>query len=242
MDRVTHRSLQLGPWSVGDRPLVVGTLSTRDGLLHAAELPERACHVAEVRLDLIGEDFLGWMGYCEELQAIEVPVLLTLRHQAEGGQWAGVPARRLQMLERALPAISAFDVEVRQPDIEGAARLAADMGMLMVGSYHDFEGTPSSEVLAGWVEDALELGVNVVKIATWVHAPEEEERLHELLASTAEKGRLCVLAMGADAPAARVRLVASGSCLTYGYLDQPVAPGQSHARELWAALGGADAC
>ncbi len=233
-----HRKLQLGPWAVGEQPLVVGTICSRDGLIHAAEAPERVCHLVEVRLDLIGEDFLGWMGYCEELQGVDLPVLLTLRHQDEGGQWAGPSARRLQIIERALPAISAFDVEVRQPDVDGAARIAVEAGKLLVGSYHDFEGTPAADVLAGWVEDACELGVDMVKIATFVREPDDEARLHTLLSETAGRVPLCVLAMGSDANAARIRLVESGSCLTYGYLDQPVAPGQAHARDLWAALGG----
>ena len=47
---------------------------------------------------------------------------------------------------------------------------------------------------------------------------------------------LCVMGMGALGPQTRVEFPKLGSCLTYGYLDAPVAPGQVSARELMRQL------
>jgi len=44
--------------------------------------------------------------------------------------------------------------------------------------------------------------------------------------------------MGPLGPQTRIEFPKLGSCLTYGYLDQPVAPGQVPARELMRQLHG----
>ena len=51
---------------------------------------------------------------------------------------------------------------------------------------------------------------------------------------------LALLGMGSQGPASRVRLPCAGSCLTYGFLDAAVAPGQVAAPELRDRL--AEAC
>jgi 3-dehydroquinate dehydratase type I len=47
---------------------------------------------------------------------------------------------------------------------------------------------------------------------------------------------LCVIGMGARGAATRVEFAKLGSCLTYGYLDAPSAPGQPSAAELVALM------
>ena len=60
---------------------------------------------------------------------------------------------------------------------------------------------------------------------------EDVEILRQLL-----KGRwkvpLCVMGMGEFGAQTRVSLAVAGSCLVYGYLDKPMAPGQMAAAEL----------
>jgi len=46
------------------------------------------------------------------------------------------------------------------------------------------------------------------------------------------KQPLCVIGMGNAWKQTRVSFPKLGSCLTYGYLDQPTAPGQVSAAEL----------
>ena len=47
---------------------------------------------------------------------------------------------------------------------------------------------------------------------------------------------LCVIGMGPDWAHTRVLFPQLGSCLTYGYLDKPTAPGQFSAAELTEKL------
>ncbi len=47
---------------------------------------------------------------------------------------------------------------------------------------------------------------------------------------------LCVIGMGPLGTPTRLSFATAGSCLTYGYLDKPAAPGQWPAKELYAAL------
>jgi len=43
---------------------------------------------------------------------------------------------------------------------------------------------------------------------------------------------LCVIGMGRAWSETRIEFATLGSCLTYGYLDKPAAPGQISAAEL----------
>jgi 3-dehydroquinate dehydratase I len=70
-----------------------------------------------------------------------------------------------------------------------------------------------------------------VKIVTMVHRRADRETLRQLLVAGGGPPR-CVMGMGELAQPTRVEFPVLGSCLTYGYLDRPAAPGQPAAAEL----------
>ena len=97
-------------------------------------------------------------------------------------------------------------------------------------SYHDFEKTPFLDDLSAIISKAATRGL-VVKISTFVAAPSEIKRLQQLLLTDWGVPR-CVIGMGTLGTSTRIGFPAAGSCLTYGYLDVPTAPGQLPARTL----------
>jgi 3-dehydroquinate dehydratase-1 len=112
--------------------------------------------------------------------------------------------------------------------------LAARHQKALIVSCHDFQKTPSADELRQIIRKASNSGT-IVKIATLVQTDADLATLRGLL-SEKWPVRICLLGMGMLGPQTRTLLPKLGSCLTYGFLDAPVAPGQVHARELMQQL------
>jgi 3-dehydroquinate dehydratase I len=202
----------------GSFPQVVGTVAKVETL---ARLPTRDCDIVELRLDLIGID---------ALRPVDQPVIATVRLASEGGQWMKPDADRLPVFERALEICTAVDIELRSPLLENASALAARHQKALIVSYHDFEKTPPLTKLRQVMSQAANYGA-VVKIATLTETEDDLAVLRELFRKKSATA-LCVLGMGPLAARSRKEFPKLGSCFVYGYLDEPVAPGQPAARDL----------
>ncbi|MGD0815712.1 MAG: type I 3-dehydroquinate dehydratase [Verrucomicrobiota bacterium] len=204
-------------------PLVVGVLSSLDGdFLLAGD-------VVEVRLDKTGCP-PDWLEQCKAIEARGKPVLLTVRLRSEGGEWPNDDEGRLQIYEQGLPALSAVDVELSSVICAAVTKQAERLGKVCLVSHHDFAKTPPLAELESIVERAQQNGA-VAKIATMIRSEADVDTLRSLL-SRRGKQPLCVIGMGNAWKQTRVSFPKLGSCLTYGYLDQPTAPGQVSAAEL----------
>jgi len=225
----------------GPRELVVGTVPRVVGTLSSLAQPFPAprqkvpCDVVEVRLDKAGVA-PNWLARCQEIEERGWPVIITLRLRNEGGAWAGGDARRLPIFEKALFELAGVDVEWRSKIAYPVAILAKRKRKVCVISYHDFEKTPPAEELEAIVCEAQELA-SIVKISTRLNGAGDEDVLRALLAEK-WKRPLCVIGMGSKWTHTRVLFPKLGSCLAYGYLDKPTAPGQMSAAELTRQLGG----
>ena len=213
-------------------PQVAGVLSSLpDDFL--ARVKAAGPDLVELRLDQMPSG-VDWLGAGEKIEADNIPVLGTLRLGNEGGAWLDRDDERLPRLSRALEAFSAIDVELASPLAEMLAPLARRLGKALVLSHHNFVETDSFPVLRKIVERAHLLG-GVAKVATMVKTPSDIETLLALLEISAQ-GPVCVIGMGPLAENTRIEFPAKGSCLAYGYLDCPSAPGQPSAEKLIRAL------
>lgn len=215
-------------------PLVVGVVSTPEGLERAASDSSWPCDVIEIRLDLIGEDSCDWPVAALRLTKSGVGTLLTVRHSSEGGRWAGDEQARLDCYIQGLPHVTGVDVEVKSSILADVVSQAKGK-VTVVGSNHHFRGMPESAAMQSVIKEGVAAGVDVVKIAAYAADNFELNRLVSLLKKNTQVP-LCALAMGPMGPESRVSLPMAGSCLTYGYLDKPNAPGQPSAREIRDAL------
>jgi 3-dehydroquinate dehydratase-1 len=161
-------------------------------------------------------------------------VILTVRLAAEGGRWQLADEERASLFAAGLGNLSAIDVELRSPLLPKLARDARAQGTTIIVSHHDFDRTPDYETLSAIVTRAA-THRGVVKIATMIQREEDVATLRQLLARKWPVP-LCVIGMGARGAATRVEFAKLGSCLTYGYLDAPSAPGQPSAAELVALM------
>jgi 3-dehydroquinate dehydratase-1 len=217
-------------------PAVVGTLSSSPEL--PTSDPADLCDIAEVRFDQMPQQ-TDWLARCQAIEARGVPVILTVRHKSEGGNWDGPENERQEIVERALENLAAVDLEFRSSIISTIARRAKELGKICIASYHDFERTPALADLRDVVSRAQEIA-SIVKISTMVREEPDIQVLQELLAGNWSVP-LCVIGMGALGTQTRVSFPTLGSCLTYGYMDKSAAPGQLPASELVRKLRSLDA-
>jgi 3-dehydroquinate dehydratase-1 len=209
--------------AVGLVPRVVGTLST---LTPKVKL---SGDIVEVRLDKLARPS-DWLKRCAALQSAGKPVLLTVRLRAEGGNWEADDETRLEIYKQALQELAAVDVELSSVISRAVGREAARLKKASVISFHDFEKTPLLRELCTIVEKAHKIG-SIAKVSTMIMQASDADVLRSLLGRRWTKP-LCVIGMGKTWSKTRIEFATLGSCLTYGYIDKPTAPGQISAAEL----------
>jgi 3-dehydroquinate dehydratase-1 len=209
--------------AIGPVPRVVGTLST------LAPKGKLCGDIVEVRLDKMARPS-DWLQRCAALQSGGRPVLLTVRLRAEGGSWETDDAQRLDIYQQGLQELAAVDVELSSVISRPVAREAARLKKASVLSFHDFEKTPPLRELCQIVERAHQIG-SIAKVSTMIRRASDVDVLRSLLRRRWDKP-LCVIGMGRAWSQTRIEFATLGSCLTYGYLDKPTAPGQISAAEL----------
>lgn len=211
-------------------PLVVGVVSTPEGLEKTAAADTWPCDVVEIRLDLIGDELCDWPVAALRLTKAGIGTLLTIRHASEGGRWDRDEHARLDAFVQGLPHVTGIDIELAASILPDLMALAKDK-VTVIGSSHHFRVMPQVAELQRIVAQGDEAGVDVVKIAAYAGEKAEVTRLMNLLKNNAERS-ICALAMGPMGADSRVQLPLAGSCLTYGYLDKPNASGQPAAADL----------
>jgi 3-dehydroquinate dehydratase-1 len=209
--------------AVGPAPRVVGTLSS------LARTRKVSSDIIEVRLDKMARP-VDWLRRCAALQSGGKPVLLTVRLRAEGGEWENDDEQRLEIYQEGLRELAAVDVELSSRICRAVAREATRRKKASVISFHNFAETPPLRELCAIVEKAHAIG-SIAKVSTMITRESDVDVLRALLRRRWKKP-LCVIGMGRAWSKTRVLFATLGSCLTYGYLDRPTAPGQMSAAEL----------
>ena len=218
---------------MSSRPLAVGVISQPEMLTSLPEKIYLQCDAGELRLDLLG---LPADSVRAGAQAIPVPVLLTARHPAEGGQGPEDAAGRMTMIEPLLDLASLIDIELRSiGEMKPLIDKARARGIPIVGSFHDFQATPANEVLEGAIGFAENAGIDTVKIATFINTTDDLIRLVNLV-SAKRRLRISAMGMGTWGRVSRLLLAKCGSLLNYGFLGDSNAPGQWPSAQLKALL------
>jgi 3-dehydroquinate dehydratase-1 len=201
------------------RPLTVGVLADAAAVeaWRALDAAQRAqtCDVLELRLDSLPLDASALRQLVAETAQAQA-VLITARHPAEGGQGQLDSAARRQRLESLLSVAQLMDIELQSlGEMKPLIQQAQAAGLGVIGSLHDFQSTPSLEVLEGALRFAQSAGLNAFKVATHLNHPRDLQRLIDLTLL--------------DHPLRRL--------LNYGFIGQANAPGQWPAAQLRQLLG-----
>ncbi len=215
--------LLTAPRSEG-RPLVVGTIHQSESLQVAVRLAPGAVDLLEWRLDALHPPACS--DPARHLPpALPIPMLLTIRHPAEGGHHDWPTAARRMAYEALLPYAALIDVELRSWHLlAGVRAMATERGIPVVASFHDFHDTPPLSLLRKKIRHAFSQGASLVKIASTLRSLGELDRLARLLIETDRP--LAVMGMGPLGQTSRLVLAGLGSRLNYGYLASAQVPGQ----------------
>ena len=221
------------------------------------------CEMAEIRLDrcsLTDKQI-------DELFSADVPLVATCRIsevaasepslQAPGLTPQSIEIKAMQIAERKL--IRAIEAGARYVDVELEAQkqmskrvrqAAHENGTIFIRSYHDFEGTDSSEALKAIIEKCVYHGADMVKIVTTAHSQADADKVlglyewcrtysDERIASLADGG-LIAFCMGEAGRQSRLDCLAHGAPYTYAALteDDAAAPGQWATADMREAVYG----
>ena len=213
--------------------LVVGAVHTRAGLHLAAGLGKRDVDLIEIRVDALADCMAGVRRLLEKAS---LPVLVTVRHPAEGGIGNLSVKRRRELFRELLPAASLIDVELRSVvALREEIACARERGIRVVVSDHHFRRTPTLAEMRERRKRGFAAGADIFKLACLTDGAGSVARLLDF-ASESKAGPVAVMGMGRMGQVSRLVLACAGSILNYGYLDKPNAPGQWEARELRGLL------
>lgn len=172
-------------------------------------------------------------------KAPDIPLLFTYRTKDEGGEGSAAPEVYKEVNKAAIDSgfIDLVDIQLlSEPDVaEELIDYAHSKGIAVVASYHDFEGTPSSEDICKLFAKLQGSGADVIKIAVMAEGEEDVERLLEASTLTRASFSDCpiiAIAMGEAGMISRIEAERFGSCIIYAAGTKKTAPGQLDANEL----------
>jgi 3-dehydroquinate dehydratase-1 len=189
-----------------------------------AALGERqGADMVELRLDLIGGDFVRQVERCRE--CCSLPVIATLRSSDEGGRFSGNADEWASAIAPVIPLVDYVDVEER---FSRHAELVRAAGKKIIASHHSGQMVPLPVLFV--MERELRAFGDIPKI---VVTPGTQDDVVELIAFTRAAGKpICTGVMGSEFRYARAILPLFGSELAYCSVGTPTAEGQYTVEEF----------
>ncbi len=172
-----------------------------------------------------------------------IPLLFTVRTAKEGGNLAVEPDRYAKInqaaAETGLPDLVDIEVFSSGEAAKGIIDSMHAAGVKVIGSNHQFDGTPPTQELVGRLRKIQEAGADICKIAVTPHSKTDVLRLLEATVAMSE--------IYADRPVAAISMTKlgvasrlfgewSGSALTFGTVEKASAPGQIDSEELFCIM------
>jgi len=208
-----------------NQPRVCAAITTAD--LKAIRQAEPLVDLFEVRIDLIGDD---WQ---KVVKGLGKPWIACNRSVAEGGQWQGNEARRVEKLLQAVEMGAAIvDIEFQTKNLANIVRLIKRRAECLL-SYHDLEKTPDFDTMKQLIQQQIEAGADICKVVTTAQSFEDNLSVLQLIPAFPEK-RVVTFAMGAAGITSRIFCPLVGGDFTYASLAEgkESATGQVTVEEL----------
>lgn len=169
----------------------------------------------------------------------ELPLLFTFRTKEEGGERSVSPDEyvRLNTAAAASGMADMADVELNRGEelfCSLTEKLHAE-GIKVIGSFHDFEKTPSREKITGILCRMQELGADITKAAVM---PQSEKDVLTLLDASIQMKQtygdrpFITMSMGRLGAVSRAAGNLTGSAVTFATAGRASAPGQLEATLL----------
>lgn len=249
----TVRGIELGR----ARPEIIVPLvgDDHDAVITQAEAAVKTpARIIEWRIDLFRPDLedaedhrdvvLATLPALRALLGPDKALLATMRTSAEGG------GRQIHDLDLAVlletlmgsrragtqSQVDMIDVETsRAPEIVARVITTAHRnGVVVIGSFHDLEGTPGEEEIVELLRAQRRLGADVPKIAVTPRSSRDVLTLMSasLTVEAEGKGPHIAISMGTLGVASRVAAETFGSAATFASVGRSSAPGQLEADDV----------
>jgi len=224
--------------------------STLDEAIDGAQaLAGHTFDIVEWRLDFF--DSAPEIQPCLHLAALLTarvghPILATFRTSREGGNKDIDNDAYTELLSTLAisGSVSAVDVEISRGHVvtERVVRSARDAGVPIVGSFHDFTGTPDVGAIVAQLIQARDAGCDVAKAAYMPRSARDVAHLLEATAIAHEELEIPVItmAMGPLGVVSRAAGAVFGSAATFASVGQASAPGQIPVDDLLPVLRSID--
>lgn len=227
----------------GDPALVVPLMgATHEHLVQEAAAAVAACpDLVEWRLDPLlaagGPARDPWPVLAAVAQALrgilsDLPLLLTVRTAAEGGEIDLDDARYAQLISALVGSGwgSAVDIEALGHTglVAELAPTARAHGIALLASHHRFDGTPPPQSLDELLRSLAASGADIVKLAVTPDTPQQVLDLLQATRRAADELSVPVItmSMGPLGAVSRLAGAVTGSAATFAALGTPSAPGQ----------------
>ncbi|MDR1956546.1 MAG: type I 3-dehydroquinate dehydratase [Treponema sp.] len=195
--------------------------------------------VAELRVDCLEADERLLIRRFPE--KVDIPVILTIRRERDGGQFTGGEGSRISLLSKALAFPDAdrrhnfayVDLEeyLHVPSLEEAART---FGTRIIRSYHNIEGVDDN--LVARLRSLRHVGDELVKVAVMPQSLEDVVRVFRAARETMDMDKI-LLCIGRFGTPTRILAERMGSQISYTTIKgdpdfHTAAPGQLDPKEL----------
>ena len=220
--------------------------TSQDGIISMAEAVYKSeADIMEWRVDFY-KDFHNIEAVNKTVSGIrevlkDKPLLFIFRTVHEGGAADISYNDYAALLSETGDNADLVDVEIyRQGDIKGLIS-TLKKHVVVIGSYHDFSGTPPTEEITDRLVYMKNMGADIPKIAVMPGNKMDVTRLMEASIIAKEKlggGPVITMSMAAAGLISRAAAEFTGSVLTFGCIGKPSAPGQIEVERLKKLIEG----
>ena len=221
--------LKIGKIELGKIPRVAVTISDREDnqLIKALFID-----ILEIRVDQFKNTEPAYVqNVIKKRKKIGLPLILTVRSHAEGGQKDLSDELKLSIFKENIPLVDAVDIELKSPVLSEVIRSARRNKKMVIVSWHNLKATPNDRILQEALDKAKRSGAHLVKIAVKANKAEDLNRLMRWTIENRSKN-IITISLGKIGSISRLIFPGLGSLLTYAYIDKPSGLGQRQLEEL----------
>jgi len=215
--------VRIGTCELGRMPKIAAIIDDLFNIEKVLDIKKSGVDMLEMRIDCYSQPLDTIVKYLETIHTeIGLPMIGTVREN----EWTSKD--RVAIFKAILPFVDSVDLELGTSISDEVRELAK--GKTIIISEHDYQKTPSSDILHDMVKRAVDQGADIVKIAVMANSQEDVRRLFSFTLEC--KVPVVTISMGPYGTVSRVIAPLFGSLFTYGYIENPVAPGQLSAKKL----------
>ncbi len=211
--------------------MLIVSIPVMDYVLAAQEIARASSEVDGVELRLDYLSVLNIPSVKQLRDTCQLPVIFTLRSHTQGGRYAQDENQRLQDI-LALCALEPeyVDLEYDIPETVIEVIKKRHPAIQMIISYHVFDHTPNDLLtLLHQLQRSQDI---IYKIASYANSGLDALRMLQFVRENSKQYRLIGICMGEDGACTRILGPMMGNVFSYGYLDEPTAPGQLSIQDL----------